>query len=497
MASSRNDTLIAAGGQLLQQALTVVTGILIARTLQSSGYGAVNVLRTIYSMAIILAPLGLDLALLKHAGRFQHPSPMFELVVSRLRGIVALANICVALLVGFALGGYLAHQVYPNIPGFQPMLLVTLAAVPIAADLAVLGAYYRGRHRPSIFSLATLYVQPVARVILVLLMIWAGPTPLAAVAITTIQVALSAVFLSAHLHGWRRKDLKETREDRAVMSAKAWRETRSILRESIWMAANMFVYGLIRLIDVLVLGAFALPRIVGEYAALSTVAQLIQVWPLAASQTLGPTVSRLYHEGDIDGIKRRLGEYLRLASIIGGFVFGGVAVFGDRLQYIFGHSFHFRTEIAFLMATGYLLSATLAPMGYALSMTGRHRAELVILALGGSALLVMCLVFVPQYGQIGAASSVAACFAAINIVRFAYVARVLGFIPGRLADFAPPLICLALAWAAKLAFEETFGANLLCTIAACAAYGAVYAVCVLLFLAPEARGLIGARLFRR
>src|SRR5579871_970784 len=45
----RNDVAIVGAGQLLQQVVTMATGIILARMLQASGYGVVNLLRSLFT----------------------------------------------------------------------------------------------------------------------------------------------------------------------------------------------------------------------------------------------------------------------------------------------------------------------------------------------------------------------------------------------------------------------------------------------------------------
>jgi O-antigen/teichoic acid export membrane protein len=498
-----SDVAIIAGGQLLLQALTVVTGVAIARMLQSSGYGVVNIVRNIFTALAILAPLGLDLALLKYIGRGDRDLASADRLVARLRLIVLLLNLPIVLIGGLLLGRVLMHHVYPY-KQFDIMLTITLLALPISADLAVLSAYYRSRSRPGLFALMTLYVQPIARVLLVALAFTFAPGALAVVAINTLQIAISAIFVWTHYLLWRRQTPRPDASASAPPAkpargpASEWALVRSVLGDSIWMAMSLFIYGMMRFVDILVLGAFAPARVVGAYAALSTVAQLVQVWPLATSQTLGPTVSRLYYAGDIKGMRRELSEYIQFASIAAGFIFGGVAAFGTQLDLVFGKSFVFDPGIAFLMPLGYLLSASLAPMGYALSMTGRHRAELVILAIGGVVLIGGCYLLTPHWQAIGAATAVCLTFALINISRFVYVSKTIGFIPGRLVDLVPPVIALALAYAAKALMVATLPHNLLSLLAGCVVYTVAYgSLIALMFLRGEGRQQLQRLLFSR
>lgn len=479
---TKADVMVIAGGQVMQQCLALLTGVIIGRMVGAAGYGFVNIVRNILTPLQILAPLGLDVALLKHIGRGDRDLESTHRVLRRLRLIVLAVNLPVALVTGLGVGRVLMERVY-RYPHFDLMLLVTMLALPLSADIAVLGAYYRSRRRPAAFAVMTLYLQPLARLALVAGAFLFARNAEALICIGTIQVVISAVAVWSSFTRWRTHDLATPQAAPAAAPDRdEWRVARTILGDSVWMSVSLFVYGMMRFVDVLVLGAFASAAVVGSYTALGSVAQLVSVWPMASSQTLGPNISRYYHAGDYAGVRKALNDYIHFASVVSGFLFAGVAAFGDHLDLLFGHTFHFRPLIAFLMPLGYLISATLGPTGFALSMTGRHRAELAILITGGAVLWALCGALIPSYGDVGAATAVCISFTIVNLLRFLWVGRTLGFIPGRIADLAPPIIAALLAFAVKLGLLGALPRTLPALLLGCVLYALAYAAVAYRFL---------------
>ncbi len=470
-ARRRFDIAVIAFGQGFQQVLTLGTGIAVARLLGAANYGLLNLLRNFFGTIATLAPLGLDLQLLKFSGQHAASPEYLAATVDRLRLVAFSINLGLALLIGLCLSNPIARYIYPY-PGFSTLLLVTMLGLPLATDVTILGAYYKGADRPGAFALMTIYLQPVARVVMIFLVACVGASTLAVACINTVQIAISALALLIDLRKYRRRTI-------VVRAAPAsWAVIRPLLATSLWMAASLFIYGLMRVLDILLLGHFATAKDVGEYGALSTIAQIVQVYPLAASQTLGPNISRCFHAGDQPGMKAALDGYLYMASLVASFFFAGIAGFGDRLDLVFGHSFAFHADVAFLLPLGYLLSATLAPMGYALSMTGRHRSETGILCIGAGSLVLLCCLLIPRFGQIGAAMASAASFAVINLLRYAYVAHRLHFIPGRPRDLLAPLVALGCAFASRALIGEVAPRNLVATFAGCVLYTTAFALAV-------------------
>lgn len=456
-------------GQLWSQVIAILTGVMVARMLGPTDYGIVGVLRSLFSSAMMFAPLGLEVALLKHIGRAKNLAEIRAVPFSELRILVAVWTTLLAVC-AHIWAPYLEANVYQ----FQDLawfLTLTAISLPFAADLAILGALYQSRNRPATYAVLTMYLQPLVRL---LLLAWAWfyhPTLEVVVIIGTLQIVISHLATIAHKHWWTRPERTMALK---IKPPPVLRSMTAILRDSIVMMLSIATYSVLRTGDILILGMFASGKVVGEYAALSTVSQIIQTWPNAASQTLGPRVSRAYADGDMNGVHRELADYVRYASMVGSFLFAGIAIFGRDLDLVFGPAFEFDHLTAVLLPIGYLVSATLAPMGYALSMTGRHNAELCIL-IGGAVLLgVSAAILVPAYGQAGAAGAVLIAFSVVNVTRYVYVSRSLGIVPGRWRDFFPPAAALLIAGSCHWAMLSLPLRSFLVLLATCVSYTAAY-----------------------
>lgn len=456
------ETAIVSGGLLVQQATVFATGVLIARQLGAADFGTLGTLKSLATVLVIVTPLGLDLALLKHA-TFYHERPAELRTLSRaLRLLVGGLNVLLLGLVVVWLGGAL-QGIYRDIPDFGRLCAITMAGIVFATDVQISGALYRVYDRVVAFAVIVNYSQPILRLAATALVLLAGG------GLESVAWVNSALFLYAFaaigLNDRRRRGRFLPMPLRDIAQ-----KVGGVLSESLWMAMSLLVYQTIRLVDILILAALTTTQITGEYTAMSSVAQLIQIYPIAISQTLGPKIAYAYKQGDLQGIKLELRAYLRLASMLGGYLFGGVAVFGTDLDLVFGHGFSFSWPLAFLLASGWYISATLAPFGYVLSMTGRHREEVAILSAGAGLLVVCLLLLIPPFAAVGAALSVAIVFTAVNAARCLYVIRILTLNPLRLTDVLPPLCFLAAALAARGVGSLVSGRSLAMLVAECLAY---------------------------
>jgi hypothetical protein len=95
-------------------------------------------------------------------------------------------------------------------------------------------------------------------------------------------------------------------------------------------------------------------------------------------------------------------------------------------------------------------------------------------------------VLVPLWGDIGAATAVCFSFTLINVFRFTWVGVSFGFIPGRIADLAPPFLALGAAYGSKLLIDLVLPRGLIGLVVACVAYALIFAAITYRFLLGEA-----------
>lgn len=468
------EALLVSGALLTQHATAFATNVVIGRALGPGALGELSVLRSLSAVLLIITPLGLDAALLKHASLYQNRQAELGALTLTLRLLVVGINTAL-LLLAFWLGPALG-TLYGSIRDFDRLVVLAMAGVVFAADLQISGALYQAAGRTARYFFYASYIQYTMRMILSVAAVAAGGGVLAIVAINTAVAAGTFALMEL--------DRRKLRSRGAGFPfLKVVPASVHILSESVWMCGALLLYNFMRLVDVLVLGLLTTPDVTGQYSAMSMVAQIIAIYPNAISVTLGPRIAVLYAAGDLDGIRREVGGYLRKASLLGGFLLGGVAVFGTDLDLVFGSAFAFPLILVVLLAAGWYVSAILAPLGFVLSMTGRHRQELGILA-AGSLLLVLCLfAFVPWLKGTGAALAVAATFVFVNIVRARRVIRVLGRNPLSLLHLAPPAAFVGLAACCSVLGDMLGRRSFLLLFVECVAYSVLSFVLYLLLFA--------------
>lgn len=347
--------------------------LLIARVIGATQYGTFNVARIVLECCIIVTPLGLDYALQRHLGS----SP--EQLSKRLRQLTffRIVTLGVAIvppaLVAIGLGSYVEQSIY-QYPDFARILLVTLIALPFATDIAVLGGAYRGAMNPAPSILANFVVLPTVRLTIMGLLFVLGFRLWAVVVATSASYVVSWLMLAL----LARKDMPGS----SPLDHQNWADVRSVFAYSPSLAATVAFATWIRSSDSLFLGHFGTAKDVGQYGAVLMVAQLIGLVAEALGQTMAARTALYFRNNDLVAMENLLAEYARRTAILSAPVFAVVLFWGDRIDLVLGPSFVVGFLVVALVAARMFLQIIFGGSGFALSMTGWHFREAILLGCG-------------------------------------------------------------------------------------------------------------------
>lgn len=437
---------IAGAGTIYQQCVTFLTGVIVARVLGAADYGVFNLARNLVDTTSILARAGLDGGLQRYFGESRASADQAArvLVLRQLRLVVSVLALLPVLAVVLGLGRVLEEHVYPH-DGFAQLLLVLALGLPFFSDLTVLGGAYRGCLKLTPTVLAECVLMPTARLLIMVVLFIAG-WRLWAVALGT---TLGAVLASGWLAMRARRDFVA-----APQPAPSWAQARHVLGYSSVMAGAILVTTLTSAMDILMLGRYVSAEQLGQYSLAKTLFMLTGFFATAFSQGLGGMVADRHMRGDREGLRQvttQTFQWIALGTLP---VFAIFLLWGAQLTQLFGPSFAIAPNVVAWLAGGQFVLALFGPMGWVLSMTGRHVLEFRILASGLVVAVVLCAIAVPAHGQLGAAIASFCAIVFVNGARMLYVRRALGAIPfnRRLALFA--VAGMGMALLAKLLAER-------------------------------------------
>jgi O-antigen/teichoic acid export membrane protein len=416
---------IAGVGMIYQQAISFASGLLIARVIGAADYGVVNLARNLVNVLLIFTRLGLDLGLQRHLGSATDAQVLQRRLAQlvRLRRIAAIAALTIVVI--SAVGGARLLEAYVfKVAGFEKIFLATAIALPFLTDLTVLGGAYRGVLKVAPAVMAEFVILPTVRLALVLVLFALGLRLWAVVIATT----MAGVLASGFLYLRSRLDLAPNSRQHPGSPVRdrsaAGQGVGSVIRFSVVLAAAMGVTALTRTLDTFALGYFKTPAMVGQYSLAQMMMTLAALFGAAIGQTSGSMIARHHAIADVDGMQRVMRKQARWIMMATAPVCVALACWGESIIRVFGPSFVISPLVIGTMAVTQLAVSVLAPSGYALSMTGRHKEEFGLLVIGLAITALGCLLLVPSFDQLGAAIATALALLVVNVVRLLYVHRV-------------------------------------------------------------------------
>lgn len=402
---------VAGMSTLYMQALSLLSGLLIARMVGAADYGLFNLARSLVTQIHMVVRLGLDVGLQRYLGEQGLASGERHLRLANLRllrRLVLALSLAVLLLLGLGGAGWLEQHVYRH-PGFAGVLLGTAVALPFMADLSVLGGAYRGLLNLTPSVLVEYVLMPTLRLVVIGLLFLLGWRLWAAVGGTTFSAGVAAGVLA-----WQaRRGLASP----AVPLPVGGLLQLPVLRYSLVLSASTLVVSLSRSADLLLLGHYRSAAEAGQYSVAQMSMAVIALFASSIGQTTGPRVAALHSQGDRAGLAAMMARQARWIALLSIPLCAVMMVWGQRLLLVFGQGFLIDGGVLALLALNQYALAVLTPSGWLLSMTGYHRAEVRVMLIGLVLMLGLGGWLIPGHGQLGAAVALLCASVAANAAR--------------------------------------------------------------------------------
>jgi O-antigen/teichoic acid export membrane protein len=429
-------------GMIFQQAISFISGLVIARVIGATEYGVFSLARSIQQIFGLFSRLGLDVGLQRFMGEagtdLKSRGDKLSMI-GRFRLLAFACSLIPRLLVALGFGSQIEEHLY-RYEQFSAILLVTFIATPFLTDIAVLGGVYRGTFNPAPAVVAEYIILPSIRLLTILVLFASGFRLWGVVVGSSLAATIASLFLAVKFR--RYLSSFPPHEEPIVKTGIVC----TTLRYSAVIAFAMSVTLLTRSVDSFFLGYYTSAEVVGQYALVQMMLILIGLFGAALGQTLGAQIAARYAVGDRAGIEVLLERNVRLIALVSCPLFAVFFFWGTDLVQVFGPSYQLPSAVVRWLAAGALLVTLTACAGFALSMTGRHTLELKILFVGLVASVVLCAILVPWLGQLGAAVAVFLSLALVNLVRLYVVWRNLNVFHLRWPHMRTFVLALALAF---------------------------------------------------
>jgi O-antigen/teichoic acid export membrane protein len=279
-------------------------------------------------------------------------------------------------------------------------LYIACLALPMYALLHVQSGIARGH---SWMPLALLPIYVIRQLLLIGMMgiAYVAAFPTDAITATVVSVATLWLVSLGQSLVLNRKLAAKIGPGLKTYEIKTW------LATSLPMVMVEGLYLLLTYCDVLLLNLFQGPEDIAIYYAAGKTLALVAFVHYAVTQTTMHKFSKHHVSGDRRQLAASLSHAIRLtfwpslaATIL-------VLIGGIPLLWLFGSDFVAGYPLMFVLAIGLLARSAIGPLAPLLNVIGQQRVCAAIFAAAFAINVVLCLIFIPVFGTMGAAISTA------------------------------------------------------------------------------------------
>ena len=382
-----------------QIGIEFLTGLLLARLLGASGYGAYAFAMSWVGLLGVPAALGFDRLAIREIARFKASAawPSMRGILRRSSQITVITSIGLSIS-AWILAPYLASNLEPQM---TDAFRVGLIIVPLLAIARLRQAVLWGLGRTVWGQIPDAGIQPVAflcLVIAVFVSFQVEPTGALAVGL---QAGAAALACAAGL-ALARKALP-----REVLGAEPKFQTSAWIRSALPFVWILGMNVIVSYADIVLLGAIVGSAPAGVYRAASQLANLIAFPLTAVNLAFAPVIASLYAKRDLHTLQIQATRAAIVILAMSLPIFLILLALGDRILLLFGDEFTAGRLSLAILCCGYLVNTAMGTSGYLLIMTRHERAAAVTFGCSAAISIVGNLLLIPVWGINGAATATA------------------------------------------------------------------------------------------
>jgi len=444
-------------GRLFQLGGQLAIGLLLARLLGAEGLGLYNLALTAAGIAVGLASLGLEMALVRYVSLYSSRRDAAGLwgTLQVGIGLMALTGLFVAAGL-YALAPLIAQQLFHE-PKLVPLLRIASLMVPVWSLTNALAAATRGSKRMQYTFVAEAVSRPVSKLMLLVgLAVTVGLSAARAVAAHGLAIGVSCILLLYFLN-------ELFHLNRPLQTA------RRNAREMLSFSLPVYLSDLINMfggnIQTVLLGMLNTVTSVGIFAVASQVNTVGKMFHGSVVVSSMPIVSELYDRGDRQGMGRLYQTASKWTFTLNLPFFLLVLLFPSEILSIFGQSFVSGATALSILAWANLVHTGTGICGVMIDMTGNTNLKLVNSILTVAITVGLNALLIPRWGLVGAAIAALAAAIIINVLRLLEVFALFRLLPYNWS-FLKPVVAAAVVLLVARSIDFLFPAqtNLVFTI---------------------------------
>jgi len=397
-----SDSAFSAAGLVIAGALSMATGIALARWLGPHGFGVYSVVLAVLTFAGALGTVGFDYTASRFVSYYvgSGEMPLVRTVIAYTVKRAACFSLCLSLVIYGCLRSGLAQ--HSNLSAVTPYAAGLLIALPALAAQSVLFHSILGLHA----VVARVALEKIALPALRLI----APFPLVLVCAGKVEAAVNSLFVTAILATAAAALVLRKFGSRLPASvaptAVEKRRWASYALPNAFFSVQAFISSGLG-VDVLLVGALMSVVDSGVYSACFRFTLVMLLARAGMDYAFGPRVGRLFGAGDMAGVR----DIYRLTSTVGlGWALPCVAAVmlfsSDLMSLSFGPLYGRGGPALAILAIGFAFDGGAGCNSTLLSMIGKPWLVLANGLTGGVLAVVLCFVLIPRYGMAGAAAAV-------------------------------------------------------------------------------------------
>lgn len=427
-------------GNLFGYGSQLLLGILLTRLLGADQYGQYKVALIAGEMAAAFALLGLDWAMIRFVALFASRRDAAGLWGTLQIGI-GIATV-LSLLIGgalYALATPLALHLF-NEPRLVPLLRLASLIVPFSTLASILGSATMGFNKMQYHVGAKQIAQPLTRLSLLLLLALLGLTVRKAMMayIVGLIITCALLFYFLNLLFSLKRPLQTARRD-----------TRGILLFSLPVFFSTLITTFGPSLQTVLLGSLDTMATVGIFAVATQISTASTLFNQSIGTASSPIVSELHGQKDREQMTHFYQTTAKWMFTVNLPMFLVVLLLSEPILTIFGREFVVGSMALTILALANLVIAAEGISDGVLAMTGNTSVKLVNSLVQSVFAIGLCVLLVPRWGALGAATAVLISSAVIHLLRVAEVFVLFKMLPYTVSFIKPlaaGLVSLAIGW---------------------------------------------------
>ncbi len=395
-----------AGLQIIGRGLTVILGIVLARTLGPEEFGRYSFILSLITIAVIPTVAGMPQLLVREIANAQ-----LEKRWGELKGIlrwalvyIIVASFLVMLALAFAIE---AKWIRPEIGN---LLWIGLLLIPIRGVLARQSAVLNGLQFPIWAQLPQGVLTSFFVLIIVGIILLLG-FYVDAYLLIQIQIIASLIGLIFSAYIVYTKIPKEARSMAEEYNIKSWHK--ALLPFTLLAVITTMNNELASVF----LGFLANEESVAYFKVAMQGVTFLALGLTAINTIIGPQIARYYHQGNMDATQELLTKSVRLSAVTSIPFALLLVLFGDWLvTLLFGKDYLSAVPIIAILCIGQIVNVLMGSVGLLLQMSSNEGSALKSLAITFIVNIMMLVLLIPSYQEIGAAISVSTSFVIWNVL---------------------------------------------------------------------------------